>query len=102
MGTYTASLLSATSTPSWAAASKSLAVRSATSAVASAAAALGLGERNDRRRRDLGSIAVAALAAELVATLASEQAESQTGLRDASKKQPQSRWRYLLRCYWRR
>ena len=71
MGTYTASLLSATSTPVWAAAPRNLAVRFASSAVASAAAALRLAERTDRRRRDLDSIAVAALAVELAATLAS-------------------------------
>jgi polysulfide reductase-like protein len=87
MGTYTASLLSATSTPLWAAAPKSLAVRFASSAAASAAVALGLGERNDRRRRDLDSIAVAALAVELAATLASEHAECQAGIGDASHSQ---------------
>jgi polysulfide reductase-like protein len=86
MSIYTASLLSATSTPLWAAAPKSLAVRFASSAVASAAAALGLGERNDRRRRDLAGIAVAALALELAATLTSEHAERQVGI-DAGREQ---------------
>ncbi len=85
MSTYTASLLSATSTPLWAAAPKSLAVRFASSAVASAAAALGLGERNDRSRRDLDNLAVAALAVELAATLASEHAERQVGIDDGGK-----------------
>jgi len=86
MGTYTASLLSATSTPVWAAAPRNLAVRFASSAVASAAAALRLAERTDRRRRDLDSIAVAALAVELAATLASEQAECQARSGHASRK----------------
>jgi hypothetical protein len=84
MSTYTASLLTTTSTPLWAVAPKSLAVRFASSAVASAAAALGLGERNDRRR-DLDSIAVAALAVELAATLTSEHAERQAGIDDGDK-----------------
>ena len=65
---------------------ESLAVRFASSAVASAAAALRLGERTDRRRRDLDSIAVAALAVELAATLASEQAECQARSGHASRK----------------
>jgi hypothetical protein len=86
MSIYTASLLSATSTPLWAAAPKSLAVRFASSAVASAAAALGLGERNDRRRRDLADIAVAALALELAATLTSQHSERRTGI-DAGREQ---------------
>jgi hypothetical protein len=87
LGTYTASLLSATSTPLWAAAPKSLAVRFAASSVASAAAALGLGEQDGRRRRDLDSIAVAALAVELAATLESERAERQAGIADAPPRQ---------------
>jgi formate-dependent nitrite reductase membrane component NrfD len=71
MGTYTASLLAATSTPLWAAAPKRLAVRFGASSVASAAAAMALGERNARVGRDLDSVVVAALAVELAATLAS-------------------------------
>ena len=92
MGTYTASLLSATSTPSGQRRRGVSAVRFASSAVASAAAALRLGERTDRRRRDLDSIAVAALAVELAATLASEQAECQAGSGHARASKPQSRW----------
>jgi protein NrfD len=71
MGSYTASLLAATSTPLWAAAPKRLAVLFGASSVASAAAAMGLGARNARVGRDLDSVAVAALAVELAATLAS-------------------------------
>lgn len=88
MSTYTASLLSATSTPLWAAAPESLAVRFASSAVASAAAALGLGEANDRRRRDLDSIAVAALAVELAATLSGADAQRRDGIDDAPRTRP--------------
>jgi len=80
LSTYTASLLSATSTPLWAAAPKGLAVRFGASAVASGAAALGLGERRSRTGRDLDSIAVAALAVELAATLASEERYRATGV----------------------
>lgn len=83
MGTYTASLLSATSTPLWAAAPKSLAVRYAASAIASAAAALGLGEQDERRRQDLDGIAIAALAVDLAATFAGEDAQRRAGIDDA-------------------
>ena len=83
MGTYTASLLSATSTPSWAAVPKSLAVRFASSAIASAAASLGLGERDEERRRDLDSVAIAALTVELAATLSAEDVQRRAGIDDA-------------------
>jgi protein NrfD len=65
LATYTASLFSATSAPLWAARSKGLAVRFAAASVASAASALRLAEPAGRRRRDLESVAVAGLAAEL-------------------------------------
>ncbi|HET8995217.1 MAG TPA: NrfD/PsrC family molybdoenzyme membrane anchor subunit [Acetobacteraceae bacterium] len=80
LSTYTAALLSATSTPLWAAAPKGLAVRFGASAIASGAAALGLGERRSRIGRDLDSIAIAALATELAATLASEERYRRTGV----------------------
>lgn len=80
LSTYTAALFAATSTPLWAAAPKGLAVRFGASAVASGAAALGLGERRSRIGRDLDSIAIAALATELAATLASEERYKQTGV----------------------
>jgi protein NrfD len=82
MSIYTASLLSATSTPTWAAAPRSLAVRFASSAVASAAAALRLGEHDERRRHDLDSIVVGALATELAATLAFDEGQRRTGIGD--------------------
>jgi formate-dependent nitrite reductase membrane component NrfD len=73
LATYTAALLSATSTPLWAATPRALAVRFGASSIASAAAAMGLGEQRSRTGRDLDSVAVAALAAELAAVLAAEQ-----------------------------
>ncbi len=71
LSTYTASLLSATSTPSWAAAPEALAVRFGASSIAAAGAALSLGERAEAMRNRLETIAGAALAVEAVATLAS-------------------------------
>ena len=71
LSTYTAALLSSTSTPLWAAAPRALAVRFGSSSVASGAAALSLGERPGRSRRALDTIALAALATELAAAAAS-------------------------------
>ena len=71
LSTYTAALLSSTSTPLWAAAPRALAVRFGSSSVASGAAALSLGERRGRNRRALDTIALAALATELAAATAS-------------------------------
>lgn len=65
LSTYTASLLSATSTPLWAAAPRSLAMRFGASAMASAATALALTEPDPGRRRSLEGTAAAALAVEL-------------------------------------
>ncbi|HEY0183652.1 MAG TPA: NrfD/PsrC family molybdoenzyme membrane anchor subunit [Rhodopila sp.] len=81
LATYTASLFSATSAPLWAAGAKGLAVRFAAASVASAASALRLVARSGRRRRDLDSLAVAGLAIELGATLASDHAQQQAGVR---------------------
>ena len=67
LSTYTASLLSATSTPIWAAAPRSLAVRFGSSSVATGAAALALGERNPQVRAKLDAIEAVALAIEAVA-----------------------------------
>jgi formate-dependent nitrite reductase membrane component NrfD len=82
LATYTASLFSATSAPLWAAGSKGLAVRFAAASIASAASALHLGETGGRRRRDLESLAVAGLAVELAAILASDHVQRQAGVRD--------------------
>lgn len=83
LSTYTASLLSATSTPLWAAAPQALAVRFGSSSVASGAAALSLGERSRRTRRALDAITVASLAAELAATGASHRTYRRKGVAGA-------------------
>jgi formate-dependent nitrite reductase membrane component NrfD len=82
LATYTASLFSATSAPLWAAGAKSLAMRFAAASIASAASALHLGETGGRRQRDLESLAVAGLAVELAAILASDHVQQQAGVRD--------------------
>ena len=93
LSTYTASLLSATSTPLWAAAPRSLAVRFGASSVAAGAASLSLGERSGGERsggersgatrRKLDAITVAALATELAATLASHETYQRKGVAEA-------------------
>ena len=83
LSTYTASLLSATSTPLWAAAPRSLAVRFGASSVAAGAASLSLGERCETTRRKLDAITLAALAAELAATLASHETYRRKGVAEA-------------------
>jgi formate-dependent nitrite reductase membrane component NrfD len=83
LSTYTASLLSATSTPLWAAAPRSLAVRFGASSVAAGAASLSLGERSGATRRALDAVTVAALAAELAATLASHEMYRRKGVAEA-------------------
>ena len=82
LSTYTAALLSATSTPLWAAAPEALAVRFGTSSVAAGAAALSLGERGRNARR-LDEIALAALVAELAAIGAANHRYEKTGVAPA-------------------
>ena len=84
MATYTASLLSATSTPLWAAAPRALAVRFGAASVAAAAAAMSLGQRHSQTDRDLDAVAIAALTAELAATLAAEGQYRKAGVTAAS------------------
>jgi formate-dependent nitrite reductase membrane component NrfD len=84
LSTYTASLLSASSTPLWAAAPQSLAVRFGSSSVAAGASALSLGEPSRRLRRKLDTLTVAALATELGAIMASQRTYVRTGVADAS------------------
>jgi protein NrfD len=70
MSTYTAALLSSTSAPVWSAAPEALAVQFGTSAMATAAAALSLGERmsgDPENCRRLDALAAVAAAGELVA-----------------------------------
>lgn len=89
LATYTASLLSATSTPLWAAAPCATAVRFAASSVASGAAALSLGEGGrSRLGRDLDRVAVLALATELAATIAADERYRQTGVAPAMRTLP--------------
>ncbi len=83
LSTYTASLLSATSTPLWAAAPRSLAVRFGASAVAAGAAALRLFERSPRNRISLDKIALAALTAEFAAGAVSHATYRQRGVDEA-------------------
>ena len=80
LGTYTAALLSSTSTPLWAAAPRLLAARFASSSVMAGAAALSLGEGSGRRRRSLDTLALAALAAELAGTLSSHKVYEKRGV----------------------
>lgn len=83
LSTYTASLLAATSTPLWAAAPQALAVRFGSSSVAAGAAALSFGEGSPRNRAALQAVTVAALAAELAATVASHRQYEASGVADA-------------------
>ncbi|WP_428487454.1 NrfD/PsrC family molybdoenzyme membrane anchor subunit [Rhodopila sp.] len=80
LGTYTAGLFSATSTPFWAAATRALAVRFAASSIASAAAALSLCADRRDVRQDLDMVCAGALAVELAATLAAEEVNRRTGV----------------------
>ena len=80
LGTYTASLFSATSTPLWAAAPRALAVRFAASSIASGAAALSLCAGRRDVRRDLDAVCIGALAVELAATLAADSEYKRTGV----------------------
>ncbi len=70
LSVYTASLLAATSTPYWAAAPRSLAVRFGASSIASGAASLVIGEQDEATRDALNLILGGALAVELAATVA--------------------------------
>jgi protein NrfD len=79
LGTYTAGLFSATSTPFWAAATRGLSVRFAASSVACGAAALALFARRPIRQ-DLDTVCLAALAVELAATISNEQTYKTTGV----------------------
>lgn len=80
LGTYTASLLSATSTPLWAAAPRALSIRFAASSIASGAAALSLCTRQRDTRADLDAVCLAALAVELAASLNADHTYRQTGV----------------------
>jgi formate-dependent nitrite reductase membrane component NrfD len=83
LSTYTASLMSATSTPVWAAAPQALAVRYGASSVASAAAALTLAEDDPSARGKLEAIQVGALAVEGLAGAVSQCAYRSKGVEPA-------------------
>jgi formate-dependent nitrite reductase membrane component NrfD len=85
LSTYTASLLSATSTPYWAAQPKELAMRFAASSIASGAAALALGAKSDANRRTLETIGAAALIVELAATALSHKRVKAMGVGESMK-----------------
>jgi formate-dependent nitrite reductase membrane component NrfD len=85
LSVYTASLLSATSTPTWAAVPRPLAVRFGASSVASAAAALTLGENHPNVRHTLQLLTVGALGVEAVATTAQAAAYRDRGVEAGTK-----------------
>lgn len=66
LGTYTAALMAATSTPLWAAAPRALGVRFGSASVASGAAALSIMQEDGPAKRALDTVCAAALAVELV------------------------------------
>ena len=89
IATYTASLLSATSTPLWAAAPHATAVRFGASSLATGAAALSLGEpARSRIGRNLDQMAVAALALELAATVSADEQYRRKGVDGALRTLP--------------
>ena len=83
LSTYTAALLSATSTPLWAAAPQALAVRFGASSVVTGAAALSLGERDPATRETLDAIMFTALAVELAAAGAAHETYRRKGVGEA-------------------
>ena len=85
LSTYTATLLSATSTPYWAAAPRMLATRFAASSTASGAAALALLEPNRDLRRRLEAVSAVALAVELGASLVADRTYEHAGVGAALK-----------------
>lgn len=85
LSVYTASLLSATSTPTWAAAPRALAVRFAGSSMAAAASLLALLEPDRALRRRLHGVAAVALGAELAATAAMEASYRKRGIEAVGK-----------------
>ena len=83
LASYTSSLLSATSTPLWAAAPRTQAMRFAASSMATGAAALSLLEGSGRRRRRLDALALAALSVDLAASGASHKIYQRRGVAEA-------------------
>ncbi|WP_158043933.1 NrfD/PsrC family molybdoenzyme membrane anchor subunit [Skermanella pratensis] len=91
MSTYTAALLSATSTPLWASAPRAMAVQFGTSAMATAAAALSLGEQiagDPENSRRLDGLAAVSAAGELVASAFAEKRHHEAGVGETLRKGP--------------
>jgi formate-dependent nitrite reductase membrane component NrfD len=91
MSTYTAALLSATSTPLWASAPRAMAVQFGSSSMATAAAALSLGERiagNPENCRRLDGLAAIAAAGELVASAFAERRHHEVGVGETLREGP--------------
>ena len=80
MGTYTAALMAATSTPLWAAAPRALGVRFGAASVASGAAALSIGQADGPAKRALDAVCAAALAVELATDAVQAAAYRRTGV----------------------
>lgn len=81
--TYTAALLSATSTPTWAASPSTLAVRFGSSSIATGAAALALGERDPGVRARLDAVLALALAAEWAMAVTGKARQERAGVAGA-------------------
>ena len=80
LGTYTAALISASSAPGWSAAPRPIAVRFASSSIATGAAALSLMEGDARTRRSLDRLLLTALTVELAASVAMDARYRATGI----------------------
>ncbi len=83
LSTYTAALLSATSTPLWAASPRTLAGRFGSSAIAAGAAALSITERRPASRRALDRIAFLALGTEAAAAALAHRDYKRRGVAEA-------------------
>ncbi|MGN6374057.1 MAG: NrfD/PsrC family molybdoenzyme membrane anchor subunit [Sphingomonas sp.] len=85
LSVYTAALLSATSTPTWAAAPEALSVRFGASSVASGSAALALGSGSGAMRGALTAITATALLVEAAATVAQDKEIARKGADEAKR-----------------
>ncbi|RYC31688.1 polysulfide reductase NrfD [Lichenibacterium minor] len=81
--TYTAALLSATSTPIWASAPATLAIRFGSSSIATGAAALALGETDPAARAKLDDVQLCALAVEAVLSAVTKGHHKRAGVEGA-------------------
>ena len=81
--TYTAALLSATSSPIWASGPATLAVRFGSSSIATGSAALAIGERDPAVRAKLDAVQAVALAAEWAVAVAGKRQHERAGIAGA-------------------